>query len=74
MDTRIIPCPDCGATNRRNYSAFLSWFAEPQRDMQVLLRWVRTHPCTRCAVKRCQRQKRKSPRVPRWGDVDVHVA
>jgi hypothetical protein len=55
----IIPCPDCGSTEDRDYTFFRALFAEPQRDMPRLLAWVRTQPCGQCAGKRLEQEKRQ---------------
>jgi hypothetical protein len=63
VNADIIPCPDCGKTENRDYSIFRYWFAEPQRDMVLLLGWVKTQPCNQCAVKRHHHQGRRPKRV-----------
>jgi hypothetical protein len=55
----VIPCQDCGTTDGRDYSLFLSWLDTPN-DMERLLSWVKVTPCSQCQVVRRKNEKESS--------------
>ncbi len=53
----IIPCPDCGTTENRDYSPFLNWL-DGEESLQRLLTWVCQTPCYACQHKRHVEEKK----------------
>jgi hypothetical protein len=52
----IVPCPKCGKTDGRDYSAHLNW-VDSEESMERLLNWVKRSPCNACSAKKDKQKK-----------------
>ena len=57
----VIPCPDCGSTENRDYTPFLNWL-DTTDDMDRLLSWVRVTPCYLCQAIRRKKEAKQGGR------------